>query len=168
MNNAFSLNFNSFYNFSHVELNKHEQTLLSLGTRFIITPCPLSNKEIEKSTREFFRRLRLRVHFFSDKKTINKIPRFYTPNPNWDPTCSKNYKYNESLEEYITLVYDDISIKMNMIHSKPVFKRNINKDLYKATISLRDNKNIVIRPADKNLGPTVLCRYWYVNKMIAQ
>ena len=57
---------------------------------------------------------------------------------------------------------------MNMIHSKPVFKRNINKDLYKATISLRDNKNIVIRPADKNLGPTVLCRSWYVNKMIAQ
>ena len=166
MNTNFAFNFSSFHNFSEYVLTPHEQNVLSLGTRFIVTPKPLSDKDIEVALREFHRRLRLKVHFFDEKMKRNQMPRFFIPNPLWDPRCSKHYKYNEALEEYITEIDKDINQNMNKAFQKT--KRNLNKEMYQALRSLRENQNIVIRPTDKNLGPIVLNKQWYINKMTSQ
>jgi hypothetical protein len=166
LNNNFAFNFSSFHNFSDYSLNSTEEKILALGTKFIVTPKPLSDKDIIIALRDFYRRLRLKVHFFNEQMKKNKIPRFYVPNPLWDPRSSKYYKHNETLEEYITEIDKDIYHNMNRPIQKT--KRNLNKEMYQALKSLRQNQNIVIRPTDKNLGPIVLNKQWYIKKMTSQ
>jgi len=101
---------------------------------------------------DFARTLRLRWYFSNSKSK----PLFYIPNPQWNPP-----KKNSRLEKSIYTLKKELE---NLIQHTPYVKKTFSKKLQNALHSIKNNPNIIIKPADKNLGLTILDTSWYLNE----
>ena len=144
----------AIHNLSSYKLYIQEKTLLGLGLKFT-PPSKFPNEpELLQEYHAFSRQLCLRWFF---KDFTNTLPPFKVPNPSWNPKP----KY-QPLEEIIahgkTLLLESIE---TCHHTR---QNRLRHHLSKALRKLKSNPNIIIKPADKNLGLCVLDREWYLNK----
>ena len=138
-----------------MELSSPERSVLSKGLNFVpLNPLP-DEFSIRKDVSSFCRRLRLRLHFGDSDDTDNTSTEdvfhsFQSKRSPWTPKPGEN----KVLDGVIESINSDME---RLLPPKPSPLRNLSLDEQKALFSLKKNKNLIIKPADKG-GATVVWR----------
>ena len=169
-------------NISSVQLSVDELRVLALGLNFIFEPNDISNYEIYQALDEF-------TDTLLNREQLDYTGRYtYTPSNEHTTLITmkrrlrktfqfkrelsrKEYQqreqsYIKSFESNQYVANIRAKFKANISDKRKRTHHHLNKD-EKDTIrtilrNLRNNQLIVIKPADKNLGPTIMDRTWYI------
>lgn len=145
-------------NFSDYALTDDECLVLSKGLKFIPSPKPNKIKQqILNDFKEFERKLRCRVLFNNNKHDHNIHP-FYTKSY-YDPGFSNN----PVIESYLFAT----KMALSKMQLSP-FRDNISMNERLALETLRNNKNIVIKKADKSTTIVIQNKSNYVSEGLRQ
>jgi hypothetical protein len=147
-------------NMSQHKLTNHEILVLGKGLKFIPTPKKPQINEIVKDWQDLSKRMRYKYIYANKTKT--QIPPFY----------EKSKKYpgpieNVGLENFLCQVRHDFErIFSNKTLRRP--KYNITQKERVALQSLRNNKDIVIRKADKANTTCIMDKTAYLKEGLRQ
>lgn len=151
----------SIFNLSNVQLSDDESLVLGLGLAFL-PKYTMNQQSIKQSLLESANELKSRIYrglsFLGRPYQKSEIPSIqYKLNPNPDPNPNPR-PGTLAIESYISDVIQSIeSLQITSSIAKPyVYLLNVLK-------KLRQNKEIVIKPADKNLGTCVMDIPFYIN-----
>lgn len=143
-----------------VELTFEDRMLLAKGLRFVPAPpkptLASQRSALRHSVTAFHRLLRLRLFFADSPRTPR--PLFRVPNPAWLPA-----ERSPPLEAALSLSMAAIKTRLDSTDHllRMTYPRsNLTRQDVRALARIRD-MDVVIRPADKNLGVTVMSRTWY-------
>ena len=138
-------------NLSKAKLSDYEYILLARGLKFIPNP-KIQNAKVQllKDFTEFSRKMRCRFLFH---ETSNDLHPFYTKT-GFEPAFSCH-----TLENYISLTKLELSyLPVRKFHD------NITKTERDSIVSLKQNKNIIIKKADKNGNIVILDKENYLSE----
>ena len=148
-------------NISKYTPTHNEMLLLSKGLQFVPTPTnytPTDRLELYRDVLEFNRRLRLKL-FFQDRDEDRTKPSPFRETSGWTPPTG----INTQLERYINCITQDA-----LDHQPSHLNSNLPKRERDAIISLRSNKDIVIKPADKGGAIVIWDRQDYIHEATRQ
>lgn len=132
------------HNISSKTLTGAQKQVLGLGLNMVLQPPGDSCAAIQQSWRTFARSLRLRCQFGT-----SPAPRFRIPNPDFEPEPA-SVEIEQALDEYAVV------LQQSATSACPYRPRSLSRVHLRALRDLKDDKTIVIKPADKNLGLTVM------------
>ena len=149
------------HNLSDVVLTEAQTSLLDKGLKFCPTPSAPDVGNILRDVEKFFRNASLKL-FFSENNDNVKIN---------DPTQAfqhKDLKIKSTwmppvpplLEHVKQLIISDIQ----NTQLKPCRQKNLTREQFQSIYTLRNNTNIVIKPADKGSGVVILNRDDYIRE----
>lgn len=139
------------HNLTDRSLTADQRKALGVGLAFILKPRPLSESQLKGCCATFARRVRLRWHF---RHSQSKPPRFYVPNPSWEPdnVPAVLQSFTQHIEK----------TALERLHKAPRWHRpNVPPNVLQAWRSLAQDPELVITPADKNLGTVLSTRDQY-------
>lgn len=145
-------------NLSNIQLTKSETDLLRKGLNFCPTPSPPTIDSINKDIDAFARRLNLRE--YHTPENLDDI----TDNPGYQPTILEKLNYSEqrtycspSREPYLNIYIEKLrqDIIDRTADNRRFQRNNLSKRERLALDRLTNNRDIIIKPADKG-GATVL------------
>ena len=144
-------------NLSNHSLSTSEITLLSRGLKF--TPTPNHNiLDIQGDIDEFCRKLRIKEFFhttpYTQDNSIVKNPSKFTP-----PKCR-----NHQLDQVVNLI-ESTSSFTNLSSLIPPKTKNLQTTEKSAITTLINNKNIIIKEADKGGIIVIMERDFYIQKI---
>ena len=152
----------NIFNKSSYQLTHTEHILLSLGNKFKI-PLQLSTsnniKSWHRSVNKFQRQLDTQLYFstipdFPTSPDFNYLPRFPSY---WNPPTSP---YSIKLKNYIDQIRKE---GVRAIHHKPFKPSQLYTHAQTTLGNLKQNRDIIIKPADKNVGLVILNTIDYKN-----
>ena len=136
----------NIYNMSNFSLSDHEIDILNRGLSFIGAPKSFSVWDISKAYSDFRRRMLLHYHFYINP--TNYLPKKFRKKSNWQPP-----NHNQlSIQNFLLAIKKDI---LAAIQNPRVNLRNLSQEEQTALLSLKNNKEFIIKPADKG-GKIVL------------
>ena len=140
-------------NLSDFILTETQTEVLGMGLNFIPTPPCVDGDAIQESVRKFTRQMHLRYFFHGSQKT-KEIEKF-TNKSTWEPPVKEDSIVTEldDLQNCIAVVSTPNNQGINMT------KRQIN-----AIKSLKENKDIIIKPADKGSATVVMSTNNYIGE----
>jgi hypothetical protein len=147
-----------FFTFGEIELNEAESIVLSLGLKF---QPHLSNENeaihasITNSLNTFNRKLKLRLYFASNNKNESDIPLIL--NNKFIPDAEN--------EDWFKLIDSYSENAMYLLRKSKPFSSTIpseHKLIQQTLAGLKQRTDIIIKPADKNLGLAVFSKSFYV------
>jgi len=143
-----------------INLIKTEKVILSLELNFIprssITKLELYNK-LMLNVHKYHRMIALKLYFKDDAKIEDPIPKHnYNPTPFFPP---KNTRSMKLVKNYISTCENKIKTYVEQKQISPLTA--LQKYLAIHIKKLKTRTDIVIRPADKNLGLTVMHTAFY-------
>ena len=146
-------------NLSSFLLNEDQVILLSKGLKFIPKPLQAKKRDIILALNQFKRRLKLVAHFGRDslKMPPDPLKLLLKPRSTWEPGDNTMSDYFSNQIKSLENTIGHMSFKQTQQH---ILKPNE----IKALKSLRKNKNIVIKPADKGATVVVMDRCDYINE----
>ena len=159
------------HNLADYPLTKEQTAALSLGFSFI--PTPRLQKDlallIDQQFNDFQRRVRTTA-FFSNSETTssfsaNDLPIKYKTST-WQPPQAP-----KPIEDYLTGVHEQLRKETERIHKMRFFiQRKCSSPpwLIRALKQIRDDKNILITEADKNMGTVVMSSKAYADEALRQ
>ena len=145
-------------NLSDIQLTQSETDLLQKGLNFCPTPPPPTIDNINKDIDAFARRLSLRE--YHTPENIDEI----TDNPSYQPTILEKLNHREqktycrpSREPYLNTYIEKLrqEITDRTVHNRRFQRNNLSKRERLALDRLSNNRDIIIKPADKG-GATVI------------
>lgn len=156
----------AFTNLTSFKLKPTESTLLSKGLSFIPTPFistqPIYKSQIHTAFQKLTRSMRLQFMFKDEPPAlINR--RLYLPNTNFQPPEAP-----ELVERFLRKSYAQALTASVRVNPNVFKKRNFTADAHRDFKALCDKKDIIIKAADKNLGPVLLTREWYEQEALRQ
>ena len=152
-------------------ISLEEQLVLSLGLHFIPPPRKRLNSILSEALAVFKRRVRIKKHFAAQPAytsldnsiesflhlRINKTLTLREAEQRFQPDILRcpieNYLNNISNKLAALSTFDSLTPYKE--HKRWIIFHEVAKKLY-------ERRDIIIKPADKNLGVTVLNREWYV------
>lgn len=155
-------------------LTLKQQTALSLGLNFIPIPNKPANLHlyISEQFEEYSRSIMLKAHYLdsnSNSDTTNSLRCVHSTQPRWTPPVKHTiiYKYLSEVKEKLTTACDRVC---NNNHLRTNLRRKSLSPLWVHTTlkELRDNKEIIITDADKNMGVVVISTTDYINEGLRQ
>ncbi|XP_071144979.1 uncharacterized protein [Mytilus edulis] len=160
---------NTVVNLSSKQLTEDETSLLSRGLNFCPVPGPVNDTKLSEELDYFARSLRIKEHFASkeddsttsDSDSDDSNEYRFRKKSNWVPKPSKN----TTLESFIDNVKTDILTNVKINNQT---YDNLTPDERVALTNLRDNDDIVIKPADKGSAVVVMDKSNYVQEAIRQ
>ena len=144
-------------NLSHYTLSPSHISLLSKGLKF--TPSPNHNLlELQCDVDDFCRKLRLQEYFFSNTPQLNSslISNSSTFTPN---------KHRNQYLDTVINVMEKISTPENLKSHIPPKSSNLDTAESLAMKSLINNRNIIIKEADKGGVAVIMDRDYYIDKI---
>ena len=156
-----------------INLSKHhltpgETSLLSKGLNFIPTPKREHPAKLLQDILLFDRKLRLKYFFHQDsttgttESTEEENTTLY-PSFGWTPPSGQD----PFLESYrSTIIHNTLKEIKKKKNRK--FKRNLKKEEWTAITTLRNNKDIVIKPADKGRNIVIMNKEDYIQEGLRQ
>lgn len=161
-------------NLTSDEFDKDVLEFLGLGLKFIPTPN-ISSLELQTDLMEYLRKIKLN-EFFKNKPNNREytvqMHKFKTPST-FDIADNKSGKKNyiQSVKSNIKYLFDqEHQIKRPYLDLKKEkkFKRNYNQDTWIKVQNVLKNDKYIIKPADKNLGLTIMYKTWYIDECMRQ
>ena len=140
-------------NLSKTHFGPTEYKLLEKGLTYIPTPRYISNIPILEAGTNFARRLKLAYHF---RNSTYRKTREFTPKSKWSPE-DKNMP-PEVLETIEKINADLTKIKV------PYHKNNLSEGEILALKSIRQNSDIILKPADKGSATVIMDKEKYINE----
>jgi hypothetical protein len=143
-------------NLSTSTLGPNEISLLSKGLTFVPKPAKINAHEVFRSLDEFGRRLKL-AHFFSDKKDIeNSKQHLFREKSDWEPDP-------QLLPQQIHDTIQEMEEKISKIglENGP---SNLTKNEKMALKNLKNDPQIIIKPADKGSATVIMDRQDYLTE----
>ena len=139
-------------NVSDIQLTQSETDLLQEGLNFCPTPPPPTIDNINKDIDAFARRLSLKE--YHTPENIDEI----TDNPGYQPTILEKLNHREQktycgpsrepyLNTYIKKLRQEITDRT--VHNRRFQRNNLSKRERLALDGLSNNRDIIIKPADK-------------------
>jgi hypothetical protein len=146
-------------NLSSTKLTLSQNYILNKGLNFCINETNKSkiSKYIKNEISQFIRRIQIN-YLFRDVDKKRREP--FTGNKQWKPPASKQNQAIATLEDILNEEFSHV-IK----HNKN--RNNISRNDRRALQSLRNNKNIIIKKADKGGCIVILDTVNYINKIDA-
>jgi hypothetical protein len=146
--------------------------LLARGAKFIPTPRVTSACDIGRAFDTFARSTHLRL-YFGDSPMDKHTRQFRVPNPGWQLPCHvRNKEEHRNLAAHLSLLKDRLLSAYERAHqfasTSRKFRRNLSMSEMRVLRSLRASHELVVKPADKNLGLCVMSRQWYVAEGLRQ
>ena len=133
-------------------------TMLSRGGKFIITPrMPHQDlrAEREQAFKDYVRNVRLRIMFSREDSGRPFDRRYHIPNPTWQPRRASAF-VEAQLER----------LGENLRHMQATLPRhegfNCTREEREALHNLCHDADTIVKPADKNLGLTLISKEWYI------
>ena len=140
-------------NLSNFPLSNHGENVLSKGLKFVPTPKQVTKTPILEATNKFSRRLKLTYRF-------RKSPKFqkpkFTHNSSWTPSDSSVHPAILETIEAINKEISELAIPKDL--------PNLSSAELEALKNIKNNSNIVIKPADKGGCVVVMNRSSYINE----
>ena len=160
MLNQLSLDNYSLFNIDQIELSRKEEIILGLGLKYIPHHSATTQKIIDSLTsslNDFQRQLRLQTFFRNPFNTPSPIPKQL--NNTWIPPAANDYTY----VNLVNLFNNHFTSTLHSLQQMSFVSRLTPQEKYiKNTLfQIRQRQDIVIQPADKNLGTCVLSRTLY-------
>ena len=140
-------------NLSKTQFGPSEYDLLEKGLNFIPTPKYITKTPILEAATKFARRLKLAYHF---RNSSYHVRQKFIPKSTWSPSDKNMPKEVLETIEKINTDLSDLTI--------PYHQNNLNTDEIKALKDIRQNQNIIIKPADKGSATVILDRQNYINE----
>jgi hypothetical protein len=144
---------------SNIEIDWNLREILAKGLKFIPTPQPINQNAVLDNFSRFSRSLKLKWFFKNSETNYNK--KLAKPRSTWEPE-----NIPDNIIQYIEKTKDLLIYSVN--NTLPYMKKNLNKSQYNKLNKIIQNKNIIIKPADKNLGITILSKNDYVQECYRQ
>lgn len=151
------------FNLSGCRFDDSALAVLNCGLKFVPTPAARSVSGATNAIVDSFaRNVRLRVQFQRDDEMI-EVPRFYVPNPGFQPAAAP-----QAVEDFLIDVRNAVSRAYRVARSLPAARpQNLTGAQRAALAAVRNNQQIVIKPADKNLGLVILDRAVYDGMLLS-
>jgi hypothetical protein len=149
------------HNFSSKIFDDHALSVLNLGLKFVKSKPAISDEQLLSDMAEFERKVHLRhafgehVHDVSDSKFRVKNGKFIPPAA---PAVV------ESFVEKIRTALQDFHNCSSLFRFKP----NMSRLQSNAVRCLRNDRDIIIKPSDKNMGLCVVDKSWYTQECLRQ
>lgn len=121
--------------------------LLNNGLRFVPTPKDLTRDQLMASLQRFKRSVRLRC-MFQDTGQFNK---YKLPNPGFNPDLAPPV-----VEEFLQIIEDVALSRFDTVKGQPRQHPNLSTAQRLVLHNLRQQHDVIVKPADKNLGLTVM------------
>ena len=141
-------------NLSNKKLGQAEVDLLEKGLTFVPKPPKPKQEEVQSSLSDFNRRLKLN-HFFHNKPQLGD-PKPFIEKSGWSP--DDQLIPEDILKEIKTLEEEVNKIKLKNGPS------NLSKQEKSAIKSLKQDKNIIIKPADKGNATVIMDKSEYIKE----
>lgn len=140
---------------SSLEINSEILSLFKLGLKHVFSPQPLKAAEVLSATEAFKRRLNL-SHFFRNEanENIHFERKLHIPKPGFNP------RPPTELAAFQSLIENHI-----LFHFRRRGLRNKLDPTLVTAKSLIQNNNLVIKPADKNLGLVLMDKNDYLKAL---
>ena len=143
---------------AHHAITRPLMRLLSRGGKFIVTPrMPQLDlrREREQAFKDYARSVRLRIMFSRQDSGRPFDRRYHVPNPAWQPS-----RASPAVEAQL----EDLGQRLRETQaSLPRHEGfNCSREEREALVNLCHDANIIVKPADKNLGLTLITREWYI------
>lgn len=173
INNPFlENNKESVINLSKRVLTPSETLLLCLGTKFIPNLRIYYKNSVADSTHvknicNYVRKVFIRKHFCSQPSSIDLNDIFRVKNPNYHAPNQSDTKF-KVVKHYVNSIHSNLlSQRSKKVHYdksrlRPILPSHLNKALK----SLRADKDIVIKAADKNLGLVIMDKEFYITQVL--
>ena len=157
-------------------LSKDELCVLSLGTNFVPATRKTKRSILSDALSNFIKRIRLKKHFATleqeneHKSTpesllrtrVNKTLPPRVGEERFTPKITKS-----PIEQYIANISITVQAEGDRIPKINQLERKKWTYFYNTTTRLQNRKDIIIKPADKNLGVAVMRRDWYVKEALS-
>lgn len=135
--------------------------MLALGTKFIPTPFP--GNTLLADLEKFYRLLRIKYLYHSQSNPDFK-KKFHIPSLWQPPPASKNIEsYLNSTQE---LFNTSLSKSLPQLQHYRPWNISLQQRLF--LLKIKKNQEIIIKPADKNLGLTIMNKSWYDGEILRQ
>ena len=146
--------------------------LLACGAKFIPTPRVASACDMGQAFDTFARSTHLRL-YFGDTPMDKHTRQFRVPNPGWQlPRHVRDSVEHRNLAAHLSLLKQRLLSSYERAHrfasTSRKFRRNLSHAEIRVLRSLRTSRELVIKPADKNLGLCVMSIDWYVAEGLRQ
>lgn len=132
--------------------------LLSRGGKFIVTPrMPQEDlkREREQAFTDYVRNVRLRIMFSRQDSGRPFDRRYHVPNPTWQPRRASTF-----VETHLEDLGNRLRETQATLPRHEGF--NCTREEREALTSLCHNADVIVKPADKNLGLTLISKEWYI------
>ena len=141
-----------------LQLSEPEKSILGKGLKFIPLQRTYNHQKAMEDTHRFMRLIRLKHYFHnSPQQTTQETPfSLFKQKSSWTPPSGQSLVLDYFVQKTV--------MDLNKIKSHPLKKRNISLDEAAALNSLKNRKDVVIKPADKG-GAVVV---WEKNAYIAE
>ena len=139
----------SLFNLGDVKLTEGESIVLGLGLKFLPkTQCSIMSikESLGNSVDSFIKRIQTNIFFKDQKYSIGDIPKLLSPK-----ITEFHTPIDKALATYKSNIYEKIYVNNwsnKLTRLDYLIKNNL--------ISLANNKTIIIKPADKNLGTCII------------
>ncbi|VDI08116.1 Hypothetical predicted protein, partial [Mytilus galloprovincialis] len=148
------VNDNTVINLSDTILTETQKFILSKGLSFSPTIKNQTDLQLLRDTLLFNRRIRLKHHFGPTTLT-NQEPRPFKTTNGWNPPPGKN----RELDNFLSLTTEEITTGTTTNKF-----RNVDKTDLKAIQELKNNPNLIIKPADKGGAIVILNKKDYLQE----
>jgi hypothetical protein len=149
------------HNHSQKILTENEIYVLALGLNFIPTPSNVTDHIVLSAFDKFARSIRLRYQFIDNSEECSNLSSILrVPNPSFQPD-----KANACIEKYLNTVLNRIKTALRVA---PFSYSGARCNFTNTITLLKEDKSIIIKPCDKNLGTCVVSREWYEKEALSQ
>ena len=146
------------------KLTMEDCDILSMGLSFVPTPGPMTHHTLlSSSCHQFFRAIRLRYQYgvaltLKDNDVSRPVLKLKSSKIITEVNSVNVEKYIQRTQQ----AFDNIQLNQFIHH------RNTSYSSRMVLQKWRNHPSVIIKPADKNLGMTLLERSWYENEMRRQ
>jgi len=144
----------------------YTRQLLGLNLKFCLTPkVPRNN--VKKTVIQMARSIR--THYYlkenASHNESNYIKQIYVKNKNWNPPPAPLIIEDQlvKFEKHLNDKFQEIIRKRQKINMS-----NLTTPQLQALSQLKNNKNLIVKPTDKNLGPAILDTLSYVKQVLRE
>ena len=150
-------------NLSKYTLQDPEISVLSKGLGFCPTPGAPDIGDIIQDLDNFKRKTRIQL-FFTEPNQGSKPETI----PSGGPFEQRSFKLKSTFNPVgpfqLESMFHSIEQDLHRQKYKQPRKKNLTKEEYKAIKSLKNNRNIIIKPADKGSAVVILDKEYYINE----
>ena len=163
--------FKNIYNLAKIQIEEPQLELLNYGLNFCPVEKEIRTQERYQAIDKLTRKIKIHNYFLCNKtkpkeqqhRSDEEIQKLYKPPSKWTPK-------DEDMPPYILDFINELQEELYKLEAthKQKTKDNLTQTHRKALMKLKNNKNIIIKAADKGSGVVIMTTKQYKEEVLSQ